>query len=327
MPYHKAIYYSCAKAGHYSTSVSAADMIGVNNKEDVSMLPVYCNNIIKSYSKQALGWTTGILLIFIIAGCTKNESLNAAGSTTVLPVVAIAAERFKALYGVNVIVNAGGSGVGINQLGEGKIAIGMISRDISEAEIKQFPNVNFVIHSIGRDAVVPVVSSEIYDAGVKSLSLQQIGKIYLGEIKNWKQIGGPDKNILVVDKEKSRGTRHIFMEIVLGDKEADAPGADLVLGDNNEEQTAIMQSDSAIGMLSHAWLNNDVKGLSIILQDGSTVEPKLENIISGKFPITRNLLLVTHGEPAGNTKSFIDFISGDEGQKIVRDSGYVSLEQ
>jgi phosphate transport system substrate-binding protein len=231
------------------------------------------------------------------------------------------------LYGVNVIVNAGGSGVGINQLGEGKIGIGMISRDISEAEIKQFPNVNFVIHSIGKDAVVPVVSAEIYDAGIKALSLQQIGKIYLGEIKNWKQLGGPDRDILVVDKEKSRGTRHIFMEIVLGDKEADAPGADLVLGDNNEEQTAIMQSDSAIGMLSHAWLNNDVKGLSIILQDGSTVEPKLENIINGTFPITRNLLLVTHGEPAGITKTFIDFILGTEGQKIVRNSGYVSLEQ
>lgn len=291
------------------------------------MLTIYCKNIVKRYSKQWLGWVTGLLLIFIISGCTKNESLNAAGSTTVLPVVAIAAERFKALHGVNVIVNAGGSGVGINQLGEGKIAIGMISRDISDAEIKQYPNVHFVIHSIGKDAVVPVVSSEIYDAGIKALSLQQIGKIYLGEINNWKQLGGPDKDILVVDKEKSRGTRHVFMEIVLGDKEANAPGADLVLGDNNEEQTAILQSDSAIGMLSNAWLNNDVKGLSVILQDGSVIEPKLENIINGKFPITRDLLLVTNGEPAGNTKAFIDFILGDEGQKIVRDSGYVSLAQ
>ncbi|CAA9890454.1 Phosphate-binding protein [Candidatus Methylobacter favarea] len=284
-------------------------------------------NIIKRAKKQALDWLTGLLLILIIAGCTKNESLNAAGSTTVLPIVVLAAERFKALHGVNVIVNAGGSGVGINQLGEGKIAIGMISRNISDAEIKRYPNVNFVVHSIGKDAVVPVVSSEIYDAGIKSLSLRQIGKIYLGEITSWKQLGGPDKDILVIDKEKSRGTRHVFMEIVLGDKEVSAPGADLVLGDNNEEQTAVMQSDSAIGMLSNAWLNSDVKGLSIILQNGSTVEPKLENISNGRFPITRDLLLVTSGEPAGNIKAFIDFILSDEGQKIVRDSGYVSLEQ
>jgi len=131
----------------------------------------------------------------------------------------------------------------------------------------------------------------------------------------------------VVDKESSRGTRHVFMEIVLGDKEAKAPGADLVLGSNNEEQTAIAQSDGAVGMLSNAWLNEDVKGLSIIMPDGSKIEPTLSNIINGKFPITRELLLITNGEPEGNVKTFIDFIRSREGQKIVEEVGYVSIIQ
>ena len=269
-----------------------------------------------------------IVLPILISGCSKQkETIQVAGSTTVLPVVSKAAEKFKEIHGVTIIVNAGGSGVGINQLGEGKIDIGMASRNITEAEISRYPDVKLMTHSIGKDAVVAVVSSEIYDSGVQALTIEQIGKIYNGKIANWKEVGGPDRDILVIDKEGSRGTRHVFMKIVLGDKEAKAPGADLVLGSNNEEQTAIVQSDAAIGMLSNAWLNNDVKGLSIIMADNLVVSPTLKNIIEGKFPITRSLLLITNGKPQGNIKAFIDFILSPEGQKIVEESGYVSLGQ
>jgi len=250
-----------------------------------------------------------------------------AGSTTVLPIISKAAEQFSQATGISVIVNAGGSGVGINQLAGGKIAIGMISRNITEKEKTLYPDATLITHTIGKDAVVPVVSSEIYDAGITTLTLKQIGQIYLGEINNWKQLGGPDKDILVVDKEASRGTRHVFMQAILGDKEALAPGADLVLGANNEEQTAISQSDSAIGMLSHAWINNEVKGLAISLANGQHIEPNLQTIRNGSFPITRNLLLVTNGAPAGHSKELIDFILSAQGQKIVTESGYVSLQQ
>jgi len=254
--------------------------------------------------------------------------IHVAGSTTVLPVVSRAAEQFKARHpDIQIIVNAGGSGVGINQLGEGKIAIGMASRDITREEIEKFPNTTFVTHAIGRDAVVPVVSSEIYAAGIHALTLRQIGQIYKGEISNWREVDGPDRDILVIDKEKSRGTRHVFMAAVLGDKAAEAPGADLVLGSNNEEQTAVVQSDAAIGMLSNAWLNDDVKGLSIILSDGTMVEPTLAHIVDGTFPITRALLLITNGTPGGNVKTFIDFILSAAGQAIVKESGYVSIVQ
>ncbi len=226
---------------------------------------------------------------------------------------------------VNVIVNAGGSGVGINQLGEGKVEIGMASRDLPRTEIEKYPQVEFVTHTIGRDAVVPVVSSEVYAAGVHVLSVAQIAGIYRGTIRKWQQVGGPNREILVVDKERSRGTRHVFMQAVFGDKEAEAPGADLVLGSNNEEQTAITQSDAAIGMLSHAWLNQDIKGVSLLMDEGAVIEPTLANIVSGAFPITRALLLITNGQPRGLTKSFIDFVLSPEGQGIVEEAGYVRI--
>jgi len=122
----------------------------------------------------------------------------------------------------------------------------MMSRDITPEEKAQFPNLSFTPIAIGRDAVAPVISSEIYDAGVKSLSLAEIAAVYRGEIDNWNKLGGPDKAIFVVDKESSSGTRQTFMKVVMGNSKASAPGADLVIGSNNEEQTAITQSDSAI---------------------------------------------------------------------------------
>lgn len=272
-----------------------------------------------------------ILLLFTsIISCTshKKETIMISGSTTVLPIVSKAAEQFRSGHpDVNIVVNAGGSGVGINLLGERQIRIGMVSRDITRNEIEEYPDVHFITHSIGKDAVVPVISSEIYHAGVTALTIEQIAGIYRGEIKNWKDVGGPNKKILAVDKERSRGTRHVFMEKVLGDKEAEAPGAGLVLGSNNEEQTAIAQSDTAIGMLSNAWLNSDVRGLSLIFNDGEIIAPTLENIINGKFPITRDLLLITDGKPQGVLQEFIDFIKSPEGQKIVEQSGYVSLHK
>jgi phosphate transport system substrate-binding protein len=272
-----------------------------------------------------------LLILFlglILTSCDKRRAINISGSTTVLPIISVAAENFrKSNPELDIIVNAGGSGVGVNQLGEGKIEIGMVSRDITIEEIEEFPKVNFNPISIGKDAVVPVISSEIYNTGITSLTIEEIAKIYRGEIQNWKELNGPDKEILVIDKEASRGTRHVFMELVLGDKEAEANGADLVLGSNNEEQTAIVQSDAAIGMLSNAWLNKDVKALSIKMSSGELKEPSLKNILNNKFPITRDLLIVTNGKPSGAVKSFIDYLLSDEGQKIVEDSGYVRINQ
>lgn len=277
--------------------------------------------------KKLAAITLGMLLTILIFSCSKTASIQVGGSTTVLPIVSKAAEQFMIKHpDLNIIVNAGGSGVGLNQLGEGKIDVGMASRDLTEAEVNKYAGVSFVAHVIGRDAVVPVVSSEVVDAGVQALTLEQIAKIYKGEIGNWKEVDGPDKEILVVDKEQSRGTRHVFMEVVLGDEQAGAPGADLVLGSNNEEQTAIAQSDAAIGMLSHAWMNEDVKGLSIIMPDNSGVQPVPENVVNGSFPITRTLLLITNGQPRGTAKTFIDFVLSEEGQKIVEEAGYVRIQ-
>lgn len=262
----------------------------------------------------------------VTSGAAAEElTIRVAGSTTVLPIVSKSADRFKVSHkNAAVSVNAGGSGVGVNDVGNGRAQIGMLSRELTRAEREQFKNADLKTQAVGRDAVACVVSSEVYSAGVKTLSKEQIRDIYLGKIENWKDVGGPDRRIVVIDKETHRGTRHVFMQYVFGDEQARAPGARLVTGSNNEEQAKVAQSDAAIGMLSLAWINRDVAGVGI-REGGKVVQPTLESVRDGSFPISRNLNLVTAGEPRGAVKEFIDFIMSPEGQKIVEESGYVAV--
>lgn len=212
---------------------------------------------------------SGVLALML----TANESevlardstvIRVAGSTTVLPIVSRAAERFQARHpSVRITVNAGGSGVGIHGTGTRRLDIGLASRELTSKEKSRYEQSQLNTTVIGRDAVACVVSSEIFESGVHSLSKQQIGDIYRGRITNWRQVGGPDRPIVVIDKESHRGTRHVFMRYLFGKSNARAPGARLVTGSNNEEQAKIAQSDSAIGMLSIAWINDDVVGIGI----------------------------------------------------------------
>ena len=268
----------------------------------------------------------GFLSFPILASAgEKVARIRVVGSSTVLPLASRAAERFAVMNkdSVKITVNAGGSGVGVHSVANSRADIGMLSRELTEKEISQYKDADLRVFVVGLDGVACVVSSEIYSHGVRNLSREQIRDIYLGKIRNWKKVGGPDREIVVVDKERHRGTRHVFMKYVFGNETARAPGARLVTGSNNEEQSKISQSDSAIGMLSHAWLNEDVVGLGI-RQEDEVIEPTLENIRSSRYPITRNLIFVTAGEPRGRAKEFIDFVMSPQGQEIVVVSGYLS---
>ena len=252
-----------------------------------------------------------------------HSVVKIAGSTTVLPIASRAAESLNARQGhTRYTVNAGGSGVGVHGVGRGLAHIGLVSRDITDAEKKRYASADLKTHLVGRDAIACVVSAEIYHGGVTDLTPLQIKAIYLGEIANWKDVGGPDRRIVVVDKERHRGTRHVFMEYIFGDKNARAPGARLVTGSNNEGQSKIAQSDAAIGMLSFAWTNSDVVAVGI--RAGSEIiKPSRENIQDETYPIMRNLYLVTAGKPAGAVKDFVDYVLSAAGRKIVREAGYV----
>lgn len=272
-----------------------------------------------------------VATLLSVGGLSPNDMharqtvIKVAGSSTILPIVARAAEEFSMRHPhMRVMVNPGGSGVGVKSVGHHLVHIGMVSRRILDNEKAGFPQADFQIHVIGLDAVACVVSSEIHDAGVTLLSKKDIRRIYVGEVTNWREVGGPDRDIVTVDKEIHRGTRHVFMEYIFGISRAKTPGVDLVTGSNNEQRTKVALSNAAIGMLSHAWLNTDVVGVGI--RDGETILTLTEeHVQNGTYPMVRDLSLITDGKPTGPASKFIAFLLSPDGQRIVHEMGYVPV--
>lgn len=250
------------------------------------------------------------------------EPLRVVGSTTVLPIVAEAAKQYRQLNpGLTLTVSGGGSGVGVSAVQQGTAEIGMLSRAVTAQE-QQRLGAGFKVVAVARDAVAVAISKVVFEGGVTQLSIAQIAAIYRGEIKNWQEVGGPDARILVIDKEPSRGTRHVFAKVVLGDEQARAPGATIISGSNNEEQAAIAASNQAIGMLSNAWLNDAVRAVAVG-EPGKAVLPTLEHVADGSYPIQRELTILLPRNAGKQVEGFVEFLLSDAGQRIVEQVGYL----
>ncbi len=274
--------------------------------------------------KRILYLILATILFGIQAQTAFALTLHAAGSTTVLPVVSTAATVYHQQHpDVTITVSGGGSGVGIASMIQHTADIGMASREIDAEEAAQLDGKVDVL-TIAKDAVAVVVSKAVYVGGVHQLSLKQIAAIYRGKIKNWKALGGPDAQIFVIDKEASRGTRHVFAEAVLGDAHARAAGASVISGSNNEEQALVAHSNQAIGMLSNAWLNDAVRGIAVGEGD-QAVLPDIQHVRDGSYPISRSLHVLLPKNASPEARGFADFLLSKPGQAIVRKSGYLSV--
>lgn len=264
-------------------------------------------------------------LILPFQALFADTSLRVAGSSTVLPLIVDAAEAFKAKHpNTNITVSGGGSGTGINSALNGIIDIGMTSRRPTENENKKLQQ-GFEIIDIATDAVAITVSKAVIESGIEQLSVQQVADIYRGKVKNWQELGGNNQKILVIDKEPSRGTRHVFASLILGNAKARAPGASLVSGSNNEERSIISRSDQAIGMLSYAWLNDQARGIDLVLDDGKAVSPSKRNILDGSYPLQRSLSIIVSKQRGKDLQSFIDFLKSPDFSVLVEKNGYLPL--
>ena len=264
--------------------------------------------------------------LFFAVSCKPSKAIKISGSTTIIPIVEQAISHYKLKNQDALIqIQAGGSGVGLTSVANYSVDIGMMSRDISKRELELLKSVQFKQTIIGYDAVSVAVSKEVYQSGIKQLTKSQIRKIYEGKITNWSELGGFDKKILCIDKELGRGTRHSFMKYVFGDAYAKTPGADIVSGSNNEELSHLSNSDNAIGMLSFAWLNEDVIGIGLEDDSANVIQPTIQNVVNGSYPISRDLVLVTTEKSKESSLQFVDFILSKEGQKIVKKLGFSGI--
>jgi len=254
------------------------------------------------------------------------EALKINGSTTVNLPATEAAEVLRNEKKMEIQLDTqGGSSGGISMLGEGLVHLGMSSKHVSDDDRKKFPKCDYKEIQVGEDAVALVVSKDVWDGGVKSLGKEQVAAIYEGRIKNWKDVGGPDKRIAFFNKEPGRGTWEVFVHWVYGDPKKAPQVSFPEVGGNEEGRNKVASTKGAITQLSSSWADGKTAfALSLKVGD-KDVSPETEYIASGEYPMSRPLFLLSNGEATGTAKEFADFMLSPRGQEFVRKHGYLAL--
>lgn len=253
-----------------------------------------------------------------LAGCrgggvASTTQLRVQGSTTIQPIAEMAKEMYEAAHpGVTVFVAGVGSSAGIESVVSGSSEIGTSSRDLKPEE----GSLGLVDTPIAHDAIAVIVNP---GNPVNGLTKAQVAAIFEGRITNWEELGGPDLEIGIVNRDEASGTREAFSKIVLDKRPFDPTAA--VLPGTGQVRFVVAQAQGAIGYISVGFVDSTVKALAI---DG--VEPTEENITDKTYPISRLLHFLTKGEPQGLAKEFLAFVLSPEVQEtVVREAGFLPI--
>ena len=250
------------------------------------------------------------------ASSTATEELSGTlsmnGSTSMEKVIkAVNGAFMEKNKGVTVNLNLTGSGTGIQEASEGKCDIGNSSRKLKDEEAEKLDAT-----VVGLDGIALVVNPA---NKLEDITLQDLAKVYSGEITNWKELGGDDKAIVVIGREDGSGTRDGFESIVMGDKE---PKYAQELESTGSVINAVATTDGAIGYASLANVDETVKALKI-----GGIEATEENVKSGAYEVQRPFICATlKGSDNKLVKAYLDFILSEEGQALVLAQGAVPVK-
>ncbi len=272
------------------------------------------------------------VLLLIFAGCLSKPVQNGAagesqvkvtGSDTMVILGQAWAERYIELNPQkSVSITGGGSGVGITAIIDGTTDIAQSSRDMKDSETAQADanGINPVKTIVAYDGISIIVNP---DNPVSQLTVDQVGSIFNGTIKSWKEVGGKDSPIGLYSRESSSGTYDFMKQNVLRNSNY-ASSAKYSSG-NSAIVESISQDKTGIGYVGVAYAKqrNDVKILKIS-KDASSPGylPEQGTVKSGEYPISRSLNFYTNEAPSGAVKDFIDFVLSDEGKRITEEVGY-----
>lgn len=247
-----------------------------------------------------------------------SGTITAAGSSALKPLADDAADSFLNDHpDVSITIDAGGSGEGLKQVSEGTVDIG--NSDVAaEDKLDETAAKELVDHQVCVVTMAPIVNKDVAEAGVKSLTKEQLISIFTGKTTNWKDVGGPDENIVLVTRPESSGTRATFQKYALDGNE-EASNTSMETDDSGVLLTNVKSTNGAIGYVALSYLTGDAGVETVAIDD---VEPTLENTYSGKYPVWTFEHMYTNGEPNEVTKAFLDYITGDEYGTQMEKLGY-----
>ncbi|MBE7467192.1 MAG: phosphate ABC transporter substrate-binding protein [Planctomycetes bacterium] len=281
-------------------------------------------------------WWLGVFGALFSAGCGSNAKpeaqalttpvapvaqlegkLEVTGSSTVAPVVLEAAKRFEKLHpAVRINVQTGGSSRGVADPQKGIADIGMASRALKEDEAK-----TVVAHLIALDGICVILHKT---NRVENLSDEQVMGIYLGKWTNWKDVGGRDAPITVVNKAEGRSTLELFAHYFKL-KTAEIK-ASVIIGDNEQGIKTVAGNPDAIGYVSIGSAEYAAaQGTNIKLLPMNGIAASVENVRNKTFPLSRPLNLVTLPDPNGLKKAFIDYVQSEQVEDLVKELSFVPV--
>lgn len=300
--------------------------MGARNKSAAAAAALLCLTV----------WAVG-------GGCKKSEAGGSSskgntivvdGSDTMVNLAQAWAETYQKSHpGIDIQVSGGGSGVGINSLIAGKVDMANSSRKMEEKEIAKFkenhPGKEPREHIVGMDALALYVHK---DNPIEQISIEELAEVYGdgGATVKWTQLGIKNTacasdEITRVSRQNNSGTYSYFREHVLGKKRNFKNGS-IDQSGSKDVVSLVARTPCAIGYSGMGYKTPDVKWLKIGKKKGEAgIAPSPDAARDGSYPISRPLFIYTAGDPTGPLKEFIDWCKSPDGQKVVRDVGYVSL--
>ena len=268
-------------------------------------------------TKKILALALGAVCVFgMLAGCGKQETgtVSTDGSTSMEKVIGSLKETFEAENeGITVTYNPTGSGTGITAVAEGRSDIGLSSRDLKDEEKAKGLEGTVIAY----DGIAIIVNPE---NTVDDLTIEDIAKIYTGEIKNWKEVGGKDAEIVLIGREAGSGTRDGF-ESITGTKDQCKLKQELT--STGDVITTVAGNPAAIGYASLASVKDSVKALKV-----GGVTPSETTIKDGSYKVQRNFVLVTktEGKVSDAAQKFFDYITSSDASEVIRKAGAVPVK-
>jgi len=286
--------------------------------------------VIKKLSIPILILVCSILLV--ITGCSAGRrAIQVKGSDTMVNLAQAWTEEYMKINPDQpVAVTGGGSGTGIASLINRSADIALCSREMKKKEIKiaEERGVHPFEIQVANDGIAVVVSPK---NPVDQLTLKQLSDIFAGKIKNWNQLGGPDRKIVALSRDRNSGTHVFFLEHVVKlqkkDQSREFASDVLMLPSNQAIVEEVAGSLGAIGYIGLGYMEKRLKAVAVAKEQGSDhVIPSNRTVLNGTYPISRSMLFYTNGEPEDNVKAFIDFVLSPAGQKVVLSMDFVPIK-